>query len=87
MLSPAQAAAQTEVRVYWGVGFVIGGLSIFLSFGSGDLSKNESNVKTADAEYNKKDDSAVLIAREITEDADIHPTHYETPGTVTVLRW
>jgi hypothetical protein len=83
MLFPAQAAAQTEVRVYWGAGIVIGGLSIFISFRSGDLSKNESDIKTVEA----PNDKATLIARAITEGAYLHPTHYETPGTVTVLSW
>jgi hypothetical protein len=48
LLVPSQAAAQTEVRVYWGVGIFVGGLSVFFSFRSGDLSKNETDVKTVE---------------------------------------
>jgi len=83
LLIPAQAMAQTEVRVYWGVGFVIGGVSVFLSFGSGDLSENETDIETADSKH----DENQLLAKAITKDAEINPTHYETPGTVTILRW
>jgi hypothetical protein len=83
MFVSTPALAATEVRVYWGVGIVIGGLSIFISFGSGDLSENESEFKTAETVPEEN----LILANAITEQADISPVHYETPGTLTVFRW
>ncbi len=85
VIVPAPAQAETEVRVYWSVGIMVGGLSIFAIFSSGDsYSEKDTEIKTAETGDEK---GTTLLAQVITRGARPFPIRYETPGTVSIYRW
>jgi hypothetical protein len=85
VMVPAPALAESEVRIYWSVGIMIGGLSIFATFSSGDMSKKETETDYAEA--GKSGEEAARIAKAIVKDAKTSPRQYTTPGTLTVFSW